>query len=178
MKKFAKKLLITLGVIAFWFCAWLVAAKLIDKPILFPSPIDVVRRLSELILTLSFWHTALVSIIRIIYGIALAIVLGVILALISSLSRVVSALLDPLVIAIKSTPVASFIVLLLIWLDRDIISVVITVMIAMPVIYTNIRAGLSKVDEGHLRLAEIYGFSSWKRARRIYLPTVMPFSYA
>lgn len=175
MKKFAKKLLITLGVIAFWFCAWVIAAKIIDKPILFPSPLDVVKRLGELIVTLGFWQTALISIARIVYGIALAMVLGIALALISSLSRIISAVLDPLVIAIKSTPVASFIVLLLIWLDRDIISVVITVMIAMPVIYTNIKAGLSKVDEGHLRLAKIYDFSPWKRARRIYIPTAMPF---
>ncbi len=174
MKKILNKTLAVAAVVLFWFAVWLVAAKALDKPILFPSPIEVVSRLFELILTLGFWQTAAISILRIVFGIALAIVLGVALALVSSLSRVVGALLDPLVIAIKSTPVASFIVLLLIWLDRDIISVVISVMIAMPVIYTNVKAGLSGVDDRHLRLAKIYKFSPWKKARRIYIPTAMP----
>ena len=75
---------------------------------------------------------------------------------------------------IRSTPVASFIVLLLLWLGRDLLPVVIVVLMALPVIWGNVCAGIRNTDPLLLRTAKVFGFTRLRTLRRVYIPSVMP----
>jgi NitT/TauT family transport system permease protein len=88
---------------------------------------------------------------------------------------VADALFAPFVTVIKSTPVASFIVLLLLFLGRDLLPVVIVVLMALPVIWGNVCAGIRNTDPLLLRTAKVFGFSRGRTLRRVYLPSVMPY---
>ncbi len=161
-------------VLIFWLAVWQVLAMAVGKPLLLPAPLDVVARMGELILTGSFWRTVAVSLGRILLGVVCATVLGIALALATSFSRTLHSLFSPLITVVKSTPVVSFIILVLIWVGRDILPSVIVVLMAMPVVWGNLSTGISTTDKQLLQMAKVFRFTAWKKLRRVYVPSVMP----
>ena len=125
-------------------------------------------------LTGSFWRIVLASLLRILCGTATAVVLGCVLAVVCCRWRLLNDLLSPLLTIIKSTPVASFIILLLIWIGRDALPSVIVLLMVLPVVWGNVCAGIRTTDPLLLRTAKVFGFSRWRTLRRVYVPWVMP----
>ena len=85
------------------------------------------------------------------------------------------ALLSPVISVIKTTPVASFVILVLIWLRRDYVPVLISALMVFPVVWSNVSAGIKNTDRSFLELARVYDFSFFKTARSIYFPSVLPY---
>jgi NitT/TauT family transport system permease protein len=161
-------------VLVFWLCIWQVAAQLTGNSLLLPSPLSVLARLGQLVLTGSFWRIVLASLLRILCGTAAAVALGCVLAVVCCRWRLLNDLLSPLLTIIKSTPVASFIILLLIWIGRDALPAVIVLLMVLPVVWGNVCAGIRTTDPLPLRTAKVFGFSRWRTLRRVYVPWVMP----
>ncbi|MCD8116883.1 MAG: ABC transporter permease subunit [Oscillospiraceae bacterium] len=162
-------------VLAFWLGIWTLLARLVDTALLLPGPWAVAKRLAELAVMPDFWLTTAVSLLRILLGAALGIASGVLLAALTSQSRLLRALLSPLLTIVRATPVASVILLALIWLGRDILPCFIVWLMVLPVVWANVSAGIEAVDGELLELAAVYRFSWWRRLRRIYIPSVMPY---
>ena len=172
--KAGKTLLKNCIITAFWLCVWQGLSLWVDNPLLLPAPGHVLIRLAELAVTASFWATVGASLLRILCGALTAVVLGTLLAVICCRWRPVNDLLSPLVTVIKSTPVASFIILLLIWVGRDILPAVIVLLMVLPVIWGNVCAGIRNVDPLLLRTAAVFHFPPLRKLRRVWIPSVMP----
>lgn len=168
---FIKNLLATL----FWVAAWHILSVSMANPLLLPTPLQVLRRLGELMLTAGFWQTAAVSIGRILLGAVSAMALGVVLAVLTTSSSLLDALVAPVMTAVRATPVASFTILVLIWLDRDYVPVLICAMMVLPVVHGNVCAGIRATDPQLLELAKVYRLPRLRILRRIYVPTVLPY---
>lgn len=164
----------TCGVLAFWLCVWQILTFLVNNSLLLPGPAAVLCRVGSLALSGMFWRITATSLGRILLGTVLAVALGVLLAVVCCRSRLLDALLSPLVTMVKSTPVASFIILLLIWIGRDLLPAVIVVLMVLPVVWGNVCAGIRNTDPLLLRTARVFGFSRWRTLRRVYVPSVMP----
>ena len=159
---------------AFWLCVWQGLSMLVGNPLLLPAPLVVVHRLWALTGTGSFWAMVGASLLRILCGTVVAVVLGTLLAVVCCRWRLVNDLFSPLLTIIKSTPVASFIILLLIWIGRDALPAVIVLLMVLPVVWGNVCAGIRTTDPLLLRTAKVFGFSRWRTLRRVYVPWVMP----
>ncbi len=170
----SKRFLRHLFALIFWLAVWQGFAAILAKPLLLPSPIDVIIRLSELALTADFWYYTLVSLWRIVLGVGIAIILGLILAVLCCRSGLVDTLVAPLLITIKSTPVASFVILVLIWVKRDYVPVLIAGLMVLPIIWANVCAGIRGTDKQLLEMAKVYKLSRSRVLKRIYIPSVMP----
>ncbi len=158
----------------FWLLVWALLARLVDKALLLPGPAAVLRRLLGLAATGAFWRTVGVTLLRILCGALAGTVLGVAAAVLTWRFRLLHDLLSPLLTLVKSTPVASFILLLLIWLGRDILPAVIVVLMVLPVIWANVEAGLRGVDPGLREMAKVFRFPPFRRLRRVWIPSVLP----
>lgn len=170
-KRTVKNLLATL----FWVAAWHILAVRFGNPLLLPTPIQVLRRLWELMLTADFWRITTVSIGRILLGAASALALGVALAVLTTRSSLLDALTAPVMTAIQATPVASFAILVLIWLDRDYVPALICAMMVLPVVWGNVCEGIRSTDAQMLELAKVYRLPRLRILRRIYVPSVLPY---
>lgn len=170
-----RSIIVKIIVILFWVGIWAAAAYHIGKPLLLPSPISVFVRILELLQQTSFWQITGLTLIRISFGILLAILLGVLLAVLTTYSRFLDALLSPFQTITKVTPVASFILLVLIWLDRNIVPAVISALMVLPVVWNNVSAGLRAIDSSFLEMADVYRLSRKTRIKRIIMPSVMPY---
>ena len=80
-----------------------------------------------------------------------------------------------LVAAVKAVPVASFVILVLLWVPSRNLSVVISVLIGFPVIYSNVLAGLDSTDSKLIEMAKVFRVPFGRQLRAIYLYAVMPF---
>ena len=169
--RFLKNLLATL----FWVAAWHIFAVCMDNFLLLPTPLQVLRRLWELMGTAAFWQTTAASIGRILVGTVLAVVLGVLLAVLTTASPVAEALTAPVMTAVQATPVASFAILVLIWLERDWVPVLICGMMVLPVVWSNVCAGIRATDLQLLELARVYRLPWYRVLVRIYIPSVLPY---
>lgn len=171
MKKAVK---ITL-IILFWVAIWWIASLIIGNILLFPDPLTVLLRLFQLLLTSDFWISLLTSLFRVMIGIIIAIILGALLAFISARLRIVHDLLFPLMTVMKSTPVASFVILIVLFIGKDIVPSIISLLMVLPVIWTNVYEGLCNVDKDLVEVCTVYKFTRFKRFRVLYLPSVLPY---
>ena len=158
----------------FWLLVWWALSRIVGNPLLLPPPLTVLARLRLLVTEGSFWLITAVSLGRILLGVICAVILGLLLAVATSRSRLLYTLFAPLLTVIKSTPVASFIILVLIWVGRDILPSVIVVLMALPVVWGNVSAGIAATDPLLLEMARVFRFSPFRRLRRVYIPSVMP----
>lgn len=188
MDKFSKK---SLGAwikgataVAFWVLVWQIIVVVLDKKsgmsmggnILIASPLETVKTLFVLIRTPEFWRAVGYSFAKIASGFFLALGGGVLCAVLASVSGVVRALLNPMLRLIKAVPVASFIILALFWLSSSKnLSVLISFLMVLPVIYTNVLQGIESTDKELLEMASVFRISVGKRLRYIYIPAVMPY---
>ena len=164
-----------LAVAAFWLAAWQLASVAVGSRVVLVGPAEVARRLAELVLEADFWVSMGLSLGRVATGFGLAVVAGVALVAWASRSRVVEGLLAPLVGAVKAAPVASFVVLLLMWVPSRRLSVAVSFLMAFPILYTSVLAGVRQTDPALLEMADVFGVSSWARVRTVYAAQVAPY---
>ena len=138
-----KKKSIRLWAVVFWLLVWqgasmALAALYPHGALLLASPLSALARLGELAVTAAFWRTALASTVRILGGFLLACALAVVLAALAARCRRIEELLAPLVAVVKAVPVASFIILALVWLESRRLPLFIAALMAFPVVYRNV----------------------------------------
>ena len=153
---------------------WQLAAVLIGEEILLVSPLKVASRLSQLIFEAEFWGAVLFSFERITLGFVMAVVCGIVFAVAAYRYRIVEVFLWPYMAVIKAIPVASFIILCLIWLNSSSLPIFISFLIVLPVIYTNMLQGFKSTTKEILQMAEIFRLSFAKKLIYIYLPRLKP----
>lgn len=171
----AGKIGIKIWAVVFWLIVWEIMARYIGQEILLVSPVTVLLTFFKLSLTPAFWNSILFSFSRIILGFTLALMAGIILAAISSACVYIRELLKPLMAVIKATPVASFIILILIWISSRNLSIIISFLMVLPVIYSNILQGIEGTDSQLLEMACIFRISRFRRIRYIYFYQLLPY---
>ena len=118
------------------------------------------------------------SFCRIAGGFGAALVLGTALAFAAGRWPAVDVLLRPYVLVIKSVPVASFIILALIWMRTSALPLFISFLMVFPILYTNVLAGIRSADRELLEMARVFRVPWLRQARCILLPAAEPFLLA
>ena len=162
---------------AFWLLVWQIAADSINKDaaiqnFLFPDIESTFKALSVLLLSDKFYEAVLFSIMRVLTGLALGITLGILLGVICKKIPLINTLASPFITVLRSTPVASFIVMLWVLLSGDQLSVFIAFLMVMPIIWQSTCDGFAGVDNELSELADLYQFSFGKRFKLLIFPTL------
>jgi len=177
-KPIRRKWPLVLAAAAIWLVAWQVVAMAIGQPIIVASPIQVVQALVRLAGTGAFWATAWTSFWHIGTGFILAICLGATLAWVASLHRWADAMLAPPIRAMRSVPVVSFIILLLIWGGSSWLSTIVSCLMVLPVAFDNIGAGLREVPVELREMTRVFRVSPWRAFKAVTAPALLPFLIA
>ena len=144
------------------------------KSLLIPAPPEVVRRLAELIVTAAFWRYTGLSLLRITLGLVIGIAAGILIAVLTSRSELLRALLSPAVRVVRATPVASFIILVLLWVANGRVPAVISALVVLPIVWESTTAGLAGVDKSLLEFARAYRLTRLDTLRHVVLPALLP----
>ena len=172
------KVLSILFPLFFWLLVWQGIAMAVDAnaamggELLLPSPVRVLTVLAGLAGEWPFWRSALLSLARMFFGILIGAVLGVGLAVLTAASRWCDLLFTPAVKVVRAVPVASFILLVLLWVRRDWVPVAISILMVLPVIWGSVRQGIGSADRRLLELCRCYRFDRAKILRLFWVPSV------
>lgn len=160
--------------LAVWqFAAWRLSLSVRWSSLLLPYPADVLRRLGELACTGYFWLTALCSLGRVFGAFAAGAVIGSACAGLCALSPVLRELISPLMLVVRATPIASFIILLLLWLPGPgWVSLAAALLMTVPIFWSNLSRAIEGVDPLLLEMARVYRLGRAKVRRYIYLPAI------
>ena len=146
----------------------------IKQPILIVTPLSVIKRLGTIWLEAGFWSSIGFSMLRILVGFFAGLILGIFFAIISSKSKLAEALLWPYMVTVRSVPVASIVVICLIWLSSANLSAFISFLIVIPVIYQNVLTGIRSKDKELEEAAMVSGATGFQRFRYVTLPQIAP----
>ena len=171
MNKGLRKVLIWL----FWIVVWWLLSLAVNNHILLASPWDTVKVLWNRLGEGSFYLTIAGSLMRIGAGFVLGFSVAVLLAMCSKRFPWLEELLAPFMNLLKTIPVASFVVLLLIWWGSAFLAVAISFLVVLPQIYISTLEGLKNADVQLLEVAQVFRMSLWNRLFYIYRPALKPF---
>lgn len=174
MKRLPKPARMIFAVI-FWILVWEIAARAVDNVLLFPKPSAVLLTLWELMKTEQFYRVTGKSLWNVVSGILYALLLGGVWSTVTHRLPLLRDLTLPLMTVVKATPVASFIVLTMIFVGAARVPTLITFLIVLPVIWTNLDEGLRRRDPQLIEVAKMYRFSPFKKLRYLTLPSIKPY---
>lgn len=160
------------GVLA--LLVWQLAAWRLNNRLLLVGPVQVVLRLAELVQEAGFWGAVWFTFSRITLGFLLAFLLALALAALSARFPLAETLLRPYLLAVQTVPVASFIVIALLWLSGMRLSIFISFLMVLPVLYANLLAGIRAADGKLLEMARVFRMPMHNRVRCIFLPAMEP----
>lgn len=159
----------------FWVGVWQLFAIWVGTNLLLPSPLSVLDALSTLVVTQSFWQTMGASLLRVFGGFLLGAILGTLCAVVGTIHPMCHLILSPAVKIIRATPLASFLVLVLLWTPTNQVPAIVAAMMVLPVLWGNVTEGIAQTSPLLKEAAEMYGFSPWKKLRLLYIPSVFPY---
>lgn len=169
-----KRIATGLAAALFWIAVWQIVSMLVAQELLVPAPLAVARTLGGLVGSGAFWAETGMSLARIAGGFAAGVAAGALLAVLTVRFRLAAVLLSPLLKIIRAVPVASFVILALVWIETDALPVFIAFLMVVPVVWGNVEQGIRAIDRDLLEMARVYRFGRRKTLLRVRLPAVMP----
>ncbi len=164
-------------ILLFWISLWWLLSIIANK-FYVPSPLETGKVLVTLLSTSLTYKILLSSIIRVLIALSIGIGLGVGLGILAGMNDMVYKTLQPVIIAIKSTPVVSFIILLIILVEDAWVPSLCGILLCFPIIYYNVVEGYKMVDTELISMSTIYKVPFYRKLKKLYLPSTLPYLFA
>ena len=163
---------------AVWLGIWQLAHLAVGNPLLLPSPAQTLAALCDTARGGGLWRAVGSSLARIMVGFFIGMAAGCILAAATACSRLLDRFLEPLQVVTKTTPVASFIILAVVWMKTGSLPAFTVSLIVAPIFWSNVAAGIGATDRGLLEMARMYRFSRRNIVTKVYIPSILPYFYS
>ena len=140
-----------------WILIWQLAAMGLGHGGLFlATPLQTLGALAQLAPTAAFWQRIVFSALRIMAGFLLAAAGGLLLGAAGARWHWVRVFMDPAMQLIRAMPVASFVILALLWVRSANLSVIVSFTHVLPVVYAGVLGGIADTDPKLLEMAKVY----------------------
>ncbi|MBQ9745393.1 MAG: ABC transporter permease subunit [Clostridia bacterium] len=174
MKANLLKILKAALVAAFWIGIWYFISLYVNREILVPSPQKTLETFLALAATDKFRTAVARSLLRIVSGFLLALAGGCLGAVLSYRFRFFEELFSPLLNLVRAIPVASFIILALVWIKTDTLPVFISFFMVLPIVWDSMLHAMRGVDTAALEAAAVDGAGKWGQIFFIIIPNLAP----
>ena len=142
---------------------------------LFPSPVQVVRRLWELGEANLIWPSLQATLLRMTIGFGIAAVIGLVIGLLMGTSRVVNGCLRSLFLGLQTLPTAAWVpVSLLLFGLKDTGIYFVILMSAMPAVAIATSDGILHIQPIYIRAAKTLGTPPYAMPFTVIIPAALP----
>lgn len=164
----------------FWAAVWYIAALVLGNELFLPYPHTVLKALGALLCEKNYWISILNTVLTVVTGCLLGCLAGAVLSILSALSKLMETVISPLIAVFRATPVASFIILVYVivrlnQLPVRTVSLLIVMIMVIPIMYNNLRTGISVMDRELAEVSIVYRFSFGKKLLVLWLPQIKPY---
>ncbi len=161
-------------IVLFWLAVWQGASWLTANSLVLVGPLEMAAALGRLAVTGGFWQTLGVTFLKILAGFFTGFLAGFLLGSLSFACPAAEELAAPPLAVLRAVPMASFVILLLIWAGSRYLSVMISAIVVLPVVYTQILSGLKNTDPKLRETAKVFRMGTAAKIRYLYLPSLIP----
>jgi len=169
---FLKRVSITVFSIFSIFIIWIILDSIIDNSLILPEPLvvfdSIINIFTDRQSILSILHTLL----RLVISLLVASILGFILGLLAGLKKGFSYFMNPIVTMLRTIPVISVIVIILIILGFDLAPYAITFLMLFPLIYQGIQSGITHIDKEFIDVYDLEDNNIFTKILHCYIPLI------
>ena len=159
--------------IAVYILIWQVLSMRIDSSLLLPSPKETWGSIKLILGSAEGWKILGTTLFRIIRGYLFGCVAGVLLAVLTSHFLVMDWFLNPLRSLIKTTPITSFALILLVSVQSDRLPVIVAMIVVIPMIWQTTEEAIRGRDQRLEEMSKLF-LSPWKKLRYVSIPQILP----
>ncbi len=157
---------------------WQIAAIIVNKEIIIPTPVQTFKVLMEIVSAPQFLTAVAHTLWRVCIAFVMTIVFALGLGLLSSFIPPLYHVLRPLVILFRSVPTMAVILLALIWLRSEKAPILVAFLVTFPILYQNVVSGILDVDQKLIEMAQSFHVSTRDMISGIYLPSIRQYLFA
>ncbi len=154
---------------------WIVVSRIINAPLILPTPASVFSSATNLIKTQAFWRAFAHTFLRVIISFVITVLVGTIIGLACGFSSFTRDFFELPLAIVRATPVVAFILVALFWFKSGTVPVFVCVLMTLPIMTTSVANGFTKSDEKLLAMAKVFKFTRGQIFRYIQLPSIIPF---
>ena len=158
--------------------AWQLLSWQMAQPQLIPSFPDLLRALLRLVYTPGFLISIGTTCLRACVGLLLSLAAASITAFLLNRSEAILFLFMPWLSLLRSVPVISFILLALIFLNPEMIPLLIAFLTMYPLLTENLLKGLMNRRDSWKMLARQFHLNAWNRLFQIYYPQLKSYLFS
>lgn len=158
--------------------AWQLLSWQMAQPQLIPSFPDLIRALLRLVYSPGFLVSIGTTCLRACVGLLLSLVAASITAFLLNRSEGIRLLFMPWLSLLRSVPVISFILLALIFLNPEMIPLLIAFLTMYPLLTENLLKGLMNRRDSWKILARQFHLNAWNRLFQINYPQLRPYLFS
>ena len=137
-----KNLLITIITVGTIFVLWAAAAFAVSSEYVLPSVSKTFTALFNLLGDGEFYLALSMTLIRSLIAFSLSFIIAFLLSVLSIHNKTAERVIAPIVAIIRSLPTVAIVLLLLFWTNSKIAPVIVTMLVVMPTLYTNLYSAL------------------------------------
>jgi len=169
-----KKNLWSIGSVFVLFIIWILLSTLIGNEIVMPSPFQTIRAFFGILTQDNSLQAILFSLYRLIIALFVASLLGVTLGVVSGLNHRFRLIVRPIVSVLRTIPVISIVVILLIVFGFTLTPYLITFLMIFPIIFQAISDGIENLDQELVDVFLLEDDAFIDGVRYCYLPLIGP----
>ncbi|NQT58245.1 MAG: ABC transporter permease subunit [Bacteroidetes bacterium] len=157
---------------------WYAAARIINLPIILPTPLEAFKALIVYLGTESFWQAVGATSMRAVRSFLITLAAGTAAGLAAGWIPGVRAALSPLVTVVRTIPVMSVILLAFIWFSSGTVPVFAAFLMSFPILFENVFAGVVQTDKKLLEMGQLYRLNTSQQLYHITIPSLVPYLIA
>jgi NitT/TauT family transport system permease protein len=167
-----KKASITILSIFTIFIVWILLDLIVDNSLLLPRPQDVLQALGRIITDKDAIFAIFLSLIRLLISLIVAFIFGFGFGIISGLKSSFASYLNPIVTVLRTIPVISITVIVLIVLGFSLTPYLITFLMLFPLIYQGVFGAIKNIDQELIDVYRLEDNHIFTQITHCYIPLI------
>jgi NitT/TauT family transport system permease protein len=150
---------------------------IVDHPLLLPSPYQVLIAIKDILTNDKEISIIGISLLRLLISIVLSSLLGITLGVLSGLNKNIEMVFKPHVTLLKTIPILSIIVILLILFGYTYAPYIITFLMLFPLFYQASSEGVKSIDKELIDVYHLEKHNIYLGIKYLYLPMIKPYLF-
>lgn len=154
------------------FLVWIIASAIVDNTLLLPTPKGVLLAFGKIFVNLDSLTVIWNTILRLLVGLLIASVLGLLLGILAGFNKNFSVFFNPFVTVLRTIPVISITVILLIMFGFSLTPYIITFLMIFPLIFQGTYGAIKAIDQELIDVYKLEDNHFFTGLTHCYLPLI------
>ena len=153
---------------------WSVSAFIIDNEFLLPNLKLTLTSLLNLFSSGEFYLAFLLTLLRSVIAFIVSFLLATALAVIGNTNDLAKRVIRILIAITRALPTIAVVLLLLFWTNSQVAPVIVTMLVVLPTVYTNVDNALNEIDKEQLEMCKMFKVDNKTVLKKVKIPQIAP----